>query len=348
MDAWPGRTGVTARRVVRFLAALLLVWQPGPSAGATPAQLALIVNERDPVSAWTGAYYARRRGIPPPNVITISLDPTQPSLTPAEFDRVRRAVLVRTPRNVQFYALTWLRPYRVACMSITSAMAFGFDPAYCAHGCGRTRLSPYFGSTSRRPWDDLGIRPTMSIAARSRTEARALIDRGIAADDTSPRGAAYLVRSGDPTRDVRAAAYDDARLLVSGRVPVRIEAMPGLVDRDDVMFYFIGAADVPGIETNTFLPGAVADHLTSLGGVLDGGAQMSSLRWLEAGVTGSYGTVVEPCNLPPKFPNPGLLMNFYLAGESLIEAYWKSVAMPGQGIFVGEPLARPFAAGATR
>ena len=32
----------------------------------------------------------------------------------------------------------------------------------------------------------------------------------------------------------------------------------------------------------------------------------------------------------------------YLSGETLIEAYWKSVAMPGQGIFVGEPLAAPF------
>jgi hypothetical protein len=26
----------------------------------------------------------------------------------------------------------------------------------------------------------------------------------------------------------------------------------------------------------------------------------------------------------------------------LIEAYWKSVQMPGQGLFVGEPLAAPY------
>jgi hypothetical protein len=32
----------------------------------------------------------------------------------------------------------------------------------------------------------------------------------------------------------------------------------------------------------------------------------------------------------------------YLQGETLIEAYWKSVLMPGQGIFIGEPLAAPF------
>jgi hypothetical protein len=36
-------------------------------------------------------------------------------------------------------------------------------------------------------------------------------------------------------------------------------------------------------------------------------------------------------------------MAHYLQGETLLEAYWKSVAMPGQGIFVGDPLARPFA-----
>jgi hypothetical protein len=70
---------------------------------------------------------------------------------------------------------------------------------------------------------------------------------------------------------------------------------------------------------------------------------MSSLRWLEAGATGSYGAVVEPCNYPAKFPVPAVVMAHYLQGETLIEAYWKSVQMPGQGIFIGEPLARPFA-----
>jgi uncharacterized protein (TIGR03790 family) len=69
---------------------------------------------------------------------------------------------------------------------------------------------------------------------------------------------------------------------------------------------------------------------------------MSALRWLEAGATGSYGTVVEPCNLPQKFPDPARVAASYLKGDTLIEAYWKSVAMPGQGIFVGEPLASPF------
>ena len=126
-------------------------------------------------------------------------------------------------------------------------------------------------------------------------------------------------------------------------IDVQVVKGAALQDKHDVMFYFIGAAQVDKLDTNRFLPGALCDHLTSFGGDLTGSSQMSSLRWLEAGATGSYGTVVEPCNVPGKFPNVGLLMRRYLSGETLLEAYWKSVAMPGQGLFIGDPLARPYA-----
>jgi xylose isomerase len=36
-------------------------------------------------------------------------------------------------------------------------------------------------------------------------------------------------------------------------------------------------------------------------------------------------------------------MRHYLSGDTAIEAYWKSVVWPGQGVFIGEPLARPYA-----
>jgi hypothetical protein len=36
-------------------------------------------------------------------------------------------------------------------------------------------------------------------------------------------------------------------------------------------------------------------------------------------------------------------MRHYLSGDTLVEAYWKSVLMPSQGLFIGEPLAAPFA-----
>ena len=74
---------------------------------------------------------------------------------------------------------------------------------------------------------------------------------------------------------------------------------------------------------------------------------MSVLRWLEAGVTASYGTVTEPCAHTEKFPAASVLVKSYFRGNTALEAYTKSVRQPSQGIFVGDPLARPFGTRAT-
>ncbi len=261
----------------------------------------------------------------------------------AEFLRIKAAVDAMTPPRVQAYALTWTEPYRVGCMSITTAFAVGYDKSFCADGCAPTRMSPYFNSASLTPYLSHRIRPTMMLAGQSLNDVKRLIDRGVAADGTAPRGTGYLVETDDLNRNVRATVYPEVARLLSPHVQLQIVKANAVRDKKDVLFYFTGAARVDAIETNQFLPGAIADHLTSSGGVLLGrSTQMSSLRWLQAGATGSYGTVVEPCNFPEKFPHPGIVIEHYLRGETLVEAYWKSVAMPGQGVFIGEPLARPF------
>jgi len=129
---------------------------------------------------------------------------------------------------------------------------------------------------------------------------------------------------------------------MAGWIETKVVESDGLKNTENILFYFTGRVSVPHLETLKFIPGAIADHLTSAGGQLSGNKQMSALRWLEAGATGSYGTVVEPCNLLGKFPSPGLVMEAYGAGRTLLQAYWQSVQQPGEGIFIGEPLAAPF------
>ena len=110
-----------------------------------------------------------------------------------------------------------------------------------------------------------------------------------------------------------------------------------------VFLYQTGETRVHNLERIQWLPGALADHLTSFGGtLLATEGQMSALDWLESGATASYGTVSEPCNHLQKFPHPQVLLLNYLQGATALEAYWRSVAWPGQGVFVGEPLAAPF------
>lgn len=311
------------------------------AAGITPLQLGLIINEADPLSLQVGEYYRLHRQIPAENVVHIRV-PVVAEISPLQFASIKREVDARLPPRVQALALAWTQPFRVGCMSITSAFAFGFDPMYCATGCVRTPYSPYFNSDSHQPYTDFGIRPAMSLAAHNLQEARALIDRGIAADGSQPKGTAYLLSTRDTARNARQSSFYSAKLLERPGFRIDVLRTNELRNRDDVIFYFTGLKRVDGIRSNNFLPGAIADHLTSYGGVLVGSSQMSAMEWLRAGATGSYGTVVEPCALTAKFPSAPIVMRHYLAGETLIEAYWKSVATPSQGIFIGEPLAAPF------
>jgi uncharacterized protein (TIGR03790 family) len=326
----------------------LLLHALGAAAAAAPAglgaaDLGVVVNTADPLSVAIGDYYVRRRAIPESNIVRVRFEYRRDELPPAEFTALRSAVEKQLAPRVQAYALTWARPYRVGCMSITSAFTFGLDEEdYCTPGCNPTRQSPYFNATIARPYDKLGMRPTMSIAAEDFAHARALIDRGTRSDGQAPEGTAYLVTTKDTQRNGREVEYPLAIRVAQHEFNFHVVTGALPENPADVMFYFTGAAQVQGIDAGRFLPGAVADHLTSYGGMLTHSPQMSSLRWLDAGATGSFGTVVEPCNLLGKFPNVPVLLAHYLAGETLIEAYWKSVLMPGQGLFIGEPLAAPF------
>lgn len=306
--------------------------------------LAVIVNDSDPLSVKVGKYYELRRKIPEANIIHVRFRSGTPSLSRAEFRKIKRQVDKATPNNVQAYALAWTEPYRVDCMSITTAFAAGFDKGFCSKMCGPTKPDPYFDTNSRAPYTDYHWRPAMALAGRSFEEVKRLIDRGVVSDHTFPRGIGYLVSTTDRARNTRAALYPAiAQQYIGSWFDLRIAKADYIEDKNNVMFYFTGVAEVKALNTIRFLPGAIADHLTSSGGVLIDSEQMSSLRWLEAGATGSYGAVVEPCNYLTKFPNPDIVINHYLHGETLIEAYWKSVAWPGQGIFIGEPLAAPYA-----
>lgn len=325
-----------------------------PRAAIDASELAVLANDQDPQSMAVAAYYLEKRQIPPANLVVLSF-PASDTLTAATFAGLKGQVDAALGPDIQAIAVAWTRPYRVDCQSLVSSLALGHDPGkYCSQPCSETAPTDYFDSTSLRPYTDHGLRPAMHLAGTSVDNVKALIDRGVAADGTQPLGTGYFVRTTDPDRSVRFPYFMST--VSQWNTPDRLQmeyldlsGMPGadfLTGKTDVLYYFTGLASVPSIETNTYLPGAVADHLTSYGGQICDSGQMSICRWLEAGATGSYGTAVEPCNYPAKFTDTGVFVPHYWRGESLIEAYWKAVRWPGEGVFVGEPLARPFA-GAT-
>jgi hypothetical protein len=160
-----------------------------------------------------------------------------------------------------------------------------------------------------------------------------------------------VLRTRDTARSVRYPDYANLPTLWPGSTGLQIAYQDNsagassdtVSNKSNVLFYFTGLAQVGGIASNRYRPGAAADHLTSFGGFIPtGNGQMPITAWLDAGATASFGTVEEPCNYTQKFSVASVLIDHYYRGDSLLEAYWKSVQWPGQGLFVGEPLAQPF------
>jgi uncharacterized protein (TIGR03790 family) len=138
--------------------------------------------------------------------------------------------------------------------------------------------------------------------------------------------------------------YPAAGLQRRAGVEVHVEPAAQWRDPSCALMVLTGSVRLPATDPIDWLDGGLGDHLTSLGGQLGRETcQASALDWIASGATASRGSVSEPCSHLQKFPHPQWLLLHDLQGSTAIEAYWKSVLWPQQSLFVGEPLAAPFA-----
>jgi uncharacterized protein (TIGR03790 family) len=339
------------RLITSLLATCALVTAPAPAQhsatpepGLQPEQLALVVNDAEPNSVAIAEYYRKARNLPEANVVHVSIPGKPQRLDPEQFASLRTHIDEQLPTGIKAVLMVWTAPYAVACNGITAAYTLGYDADQCARNCAAGRPSPYFNAAvaATKQSSDNPLRLSMLLPTESVAGAKALIDRGAASGFRLVPATAYYLVTSQTARNSRAALFPRNVSIPAKKLTTRVLHSDTLQDAQDIMIYQTGMSQVDKLDSLHFLPGALADHLTSFGGDLMGGTQMSSLRWLEAGATASYGTVSEPCNYWQKFPHPTVLLEHYLHGASAIEAYWRSVAWPAQGVFIGEPLAAPY------
>jgi hypothetical protein len=184
-----------------------------------------------------------------------------------------------------------------------------------------------------------------------------LVDRAVTADGSFPTAEILCMEGGDQARAARDPECEFAtRMLEEAGLPgAFLTPFDSALSDHEVAAYFTGTANLTaGIADNTYVPGAIACNLTSFGAAPtnffcnDVGdvcpaseSQTSIARFVRAGATGAHGTVAEPLN--NVFPNAGTLLHYtfgYNLGESFLFnlrfIYW-------QNIFVGDPLATPYA-----
>jgi hypothetical protein len=173
------------------------------------------------------------------------------------------------------------------------------------------------------------------------------LDRSAMADGTKPRGTIYYMQN----KDVRTTARTQGlpftvAVKALKAMGVEAEILLGKLPhkKDDVQGLMTGTASFNWKASgSTIRPGAICEHFTSYGGMMNKEAGQTPLAiFLLNGAAAASGTVTEPYALAYKFPDPMMHVH-YARGCSLAESFYQSLASPYQLLIVGDPLCRPWA-----
>ncbi|MCX7819391.1 MAG: TIGR03790 family protein [Kiritimatiellae bacterium] len=350
------------------------VWLVGCAAGALgPHELLVVVNERSRDSWELAREYAVLRGVPPENLVGVEVPDSalraEGDLSLEEFERhIRLPVFAAMrARGIEDRILAFVYsadlPVRVRGappVSLHGATLVGGQlpsGGLIATGLWISALfrgppAPGGPALPTATLDQLkrhpaaaALMPAMSLTwsgARGlpRHVALALLRRSAAAGPAWASGTVYLVTGTDIRARCRQWQIEDAareirelgvRTVVTSNFPAGASDVAGLM---------MGAAAPEPSRIAAFLPGAVADHLTSFGAVFHGAAQTKLTAWLRAGASAAAGTVTEPYSIWMKFPAARLFAHL-ARGCTALEAYYQSVASPLQLFIVGDPLLAP-------
>ncbi len=341
-----------------------------------PHELLILANRNSGASLGIAREYAALRHIPDSNLITLDLPfPADIEVSPGDFTRLiwEPTLEAIRQRGLGDHILAWVYsvdfPIRITATPPLSIQGLTFlrnrmpDGDTVAKGVYASPLFagpdnprfPGFPAQSLdmpRAWlgKDMPL-PSMMLGfmgtnGNTRDEIRACLERGVQADGTRPDGTVCFITNSDvrstcrewefpPT--VRELQQAGVTALITNAFPAPATALLGVV---------MGASDIPMSPARTFLPGAMAEHLTSFGAAFDDSGQTKITEWIRAGATASAGTVTEPLSIWTKFPHARFYVHL-AAGCTMLESFYQAIRCPLQILLIGEPLASPWTPAST-
>lgn len=326
-------------------------------AGGSGLNTIVVANQNSSNSCELANYYCEQRGVPPQNVLYINWLGTNTEWTSNDFQTnlvmplLNMLATRQLTNQIDYLVLSMDIPFQTSFGSTvngtTSALFYGLrlgdgsDPLGVTNSYAASEA--VFDQTMPVGNPGYSFLTTM-ITAGSLTQAEQLVNQGVASDGTFPQQPVVLAKSSDTARNIRYPYFDNAVFNVNilGVSSILRTNTDSVWWPNGCLGYETGLAQF-SVAPATFVPGAIADSMTSYGGIIFGAnSQTNLLAFINAGAAGSYGTVAEPDGDTQKFPNPQVY--FYQArGFSLAESYYQSVNVPYLGLMVAEPLAAPFA-----
>jgi len=217
--------------------------------------------------------------------------------------------------------------------------AIGFD--------GRQYYSPN-GARSLDPKQGISYLLSMVLGVcteigNTESESLTQLRTSTLADYSQPKGTVYITDTTDVRTTCRKAGFELAveRLKAIGK---KAEIVPNILPvlKGDVVGVTMGTAVFAWAPSRSvFVPGAIADNLTSLGGAMEVASQTKLTEYLRNGAAAASGAVAEPYSIQAKFPHP-TIHAAYATGLTCAESFYASVAGPYQLLIVGDPLCQPF------
>lgn len=218
-------------------------------------------------------------------------------------------------------------------------------------------VQPTRGFRSRYAWNqagepaDTGPRYMLSTMlgvtcgrGNSVSEVLDSLRRAAGADGDAHPGTIYFLENGDVRSATRDWAFPSAMAQLRS-LGIRCVTEAGVLPqgKKDVAGAVIGIADFDWTRSGSaILPGAICEHLTSLGGIIaERGGQTPCTEFIRAGAAGTSGTVTEPYALQEKFPTAFMHLH-YARGSTLAESFYQSLYGPYQLLIIGDPLCRPW------
>lgn len=363
-----------ARVAVRWIVGLILA-VPCVSRALGPHEVLVLVNEKSPDSVQVAKEFVRLRKVPEINVAHLSLPDSvtksPADISPEEFTRLIWSPATRAmrERGIEDHILAWVYsvdfPIRVSTSPPISIQGLTFlrntlpdskdvhsgaysSPLFAGPGNpgGQAHFPQTFDVYHKWLGEEMPL-PSMILGytgERGNTVKIVLkcLENGTASDNTFPKGTVYFVTNSDVRSTCRQWQYPVAQmeLRALGIESVISKEFPST--RKDIIGLMMGAVSVNPEQDNHYLPGCMAEHLTSAAAVFHSANQTKLSAWIEAGATASAGTVTEPFSNWAKFPNARFFVH-YASGCCIAESFFQSIKCPLQILIVGDPLAQPWA-----